>query len=158
MAGGAVGAQTGELADGCACMTGNAVESSMSAEQRKTILMVLDVLDRDTPALDRVTFLTARSKLPAMKVRVAVRTFRAYARENRIRVAGLAVEFCVCAAKRKSGFLVAEVRETPYGLPASLRVTALTTKLQISVRTAGRPTLGSLRTDRRHKSSKQGNK
>ena len=151
---GAVGAQASELADGRACVTGDAVESSMSAEQRKTILMVLDVLDRDTPALDRVTFLAAGSKLPAMKVRVAVRTFRAYARENRIRVAGLAVEFCVCAAKRKSSFLVAEVRETPYGLPARLRVTALTTKLQFSMGTAGRPTLGCLSTNRRHKNSK----
>lgn len=130
----------------------------MSAEQRETVLMVLNVLDRDAPALDGVTFLTARSKLPAMKVRMAVRALRAYARENWIRVAGLAVEFCVCAAKRKSGFLVAEIRETPYGLPASFRVTALTTKLQISVRTAGRSTLGCLSTNRRHKNSKQDDK
>lgn len=158
MAGGAVGAQAGELADGCACVTGDAVEGGMSAEERETILMVLNVLDRDAPALDRVTFLAASSKLPAMKVRMAIGALRAHAGKNWIRVAGLAVEFCVCAAKRKSGLLVTEIRETPYGLPSGFRVTALTTKLQISVRTAGRPALRSLRTDRRHKSSKQGNK
>lgn len=158
VAGGAVGAQAGELADGCACMTGNAVECGMSAEERETILMVLNVLDRDTPALDRVTFLAASSKLPAMKVCMAIGALRSHTRENWIRVAGLAVEFCVCAAKRKSGFLVAEVRKTPYGLPASFRVTAFTTKLQISVRTAGRPTLGCLSTNRRHKNSKQDDK
>lgn len=122
-------------------MTGNAIEGSVSAEEREAILMVLDVLDRDAPALDRVTFLTTRSKLAAMKIRMAIHALRSYARENRIRVAGLAVEFRVCASKRKSSLLVAELRKAPNRLPAGLCVTAFTTELQISVGTARRPAL-----------------
>lgn len=53
-------------------MTGSAVKRRVRAEKRETILVVVDLLHRDVPAIHRVTLLAACAKLSLMNVCVAV--------------------------------------------------------------------------------------
>lgn len=91
VAGGAVRSQAGELSDGGAGMARDTVESGVRSKEREAILVILHVLNRDVPALHRVTFLTARSELAAMQVRMAIHALGSDIRKNWVGVAGLAI-------------------------------------------------------------------
>ena len=79
VAGSAVRAQAGELPHGGIRVARNAVQRRMRPQERKAILVVLHVLNRDAPALHRVAFLAAASKLSAVQVRMAIHAFRSNA-------------------------------------------------------------------------------
>jgi hypothetical protein len=72
MAGDARGGESHELSAGRAFMAGIARNGGVRSYQRKAVLMLLNVLDRDMPSFDRVARLTFRSHLSAMDVCVAL--------------------------------------------------------------------------------------
>lgn len=134
-------AKTRELAHRSAGVTGDAIERGMSPEERKTVLMIFDVLDGDAPSLHGVTFFAASPELAAMQVGVAVHAFRPHIRENGIRVAGLAIQLGVPSAKRKGSLVVVEIRKASDGRPAGFGVAILAGKLEVTVRTSRRTAL-----------------
>lgn len=145
VAGSAVRAQAGELPHGGIRVARNAVQRRMRPQEREAILVVLHVLNRDAPALHRVAFLAAASKLSAVQVRMAIHAFRSNAREDRIRVAGIAIQLCVRATEWERRFLVAEFGKAADRLPPRLRMAALAAKLEIPVRAARGSALRRLR-------------
>lgn len=68
-------------------MTGIARQRGVRADQGKAILMLLDVLDGDLPALHRVTLLAIGSQLPAMDVSMAIGAALADVRKNKLGMA-----------------------------------------------------------------------
>ena len=87
-----------ELSRGCTLVAGFAIHRSMSADERKAILMVPNRRDGNFPAFDGVTRFAIRAKLSAMDVRMAVRALLANIRENQFYVALRALHFFVHAA------------------------------------------------------------
>jgi len=79
--------ETIELADGANLVAGVAVDGGMSSDERESILMLIDIVNGDLPAIWVVTEFTLRSILAAMQIRVAVLTLRWRAAENEILVA-----------------------------------------------------------------------
>lgn len=63
-----------ELADGTNLVAGVAVDGGMTSDERKSILMLIDVVNGDLPAIGVVAEFTLRSILAAMQIRVAVLT------------------------------------------------------------------------------------
>ena len=66
--------ETVELSHGPHLVTRIAIHHSVCADQRKPILVLIDVVDRDLPAVGVVAQLAFSPVLPPMKVRVAVLT------------------------------------------------------------------------------------
>ena len=72
MAGDTFGGEAGELAVGGLLMARLTADGGVRPEKRETILVLLDVVDRDLPAFDRMTVLALCSQLSAMNIGVAV--------------------------------------------------------------------------------------
>jgi hypothetical protein len=53
-------------------MTGLALEYGVSANQRESVLVVLNGWQRNCPALLAVAFFASPAKLPAVNIRVAI--------------------------------------------------------------------------------------
>src|SRR5579863_5991452 len=81
VAGVALSGKTLELARGRARVASLAVDCGMRADQREAILVVLDGLYGDVPALHRVTLLAIRAHLPPVNVCVAVGALGAHVAE-----------------------------------------------------------------------------
>jgi len=64
-----------KLADGRALVAGVTLQGSVCADQRKAILVLLDLLDGNLPALHGMALLAVCPKLTAVNVSVAVGTF-----------------------------------------------------------------------------------
>ncbi len=75
-----------EAAIGSAFVTGVAVDGRMSSGQRKTIRMLLDLLDGNLPSADRVALLAIGAQLALVNVGVAILTALAHAGENHLDV------------------------------------------------------------------------
>ena len=58
----------------------------MCADQRETVIVILDLRQRNLPALHAVALFATRAELPFMNVGVAVRTLGAYVGEYRLGV------------------------------------------------------------------------
>jgi hypothetical protein len=78
------------LTHGSDFVAGVAIRHSMRADQRKTILMRVDVLERNLPPVYAVAEIALCSVLPAMKVGVTILAIAANVREHRIEMALLA--------------------------------------------------------------------
>lgn len=111
-----------------------ALQHGVRAHQRKSILVIADLLDRDLPALHRVAALAVRAELAAMNIRMAVRAMRAYVLESQIRVAFGARHLLVHASQRIAGLIVIEFGVRTDRLPAGVGVTALARDRQGTVR------------------------
>ena len=90
--------QSLELADGCALVTLFTRHSGMSAEQRKPVLMVLDLLHGNLPAQYGVALRAVGTEFAPMNVRVAVRAILSHVGENRLGMALRTFHFFVHAA------------------------------------------------------------
>src|SRR5690242_16504695 len=75
------------LADGCARVTVVALQGSVGADQRESVLVVLNVLNGDVPTLDGVALLATGAHLPAVNVSVTIRTLISDIRKNWLGVA-----------------------------------------------------------------------
>lgn len=72
VAGVAIRRHRSEIAQRAVLVARLAVQRGMSADQRKTVVMVLDRFQRDVPSIYRVTLFAARSHAGAMNVSVTV--------------------------------------------------------------------------------------
>lgn len=79
--------EPGELPRRSALVAIHAFERGVSAHQWKSVQMLLNLLRVKIPALHGVALLAIRSKLPAMNVRVAIRTVSARIRKHETRMA-----------------------------------------------------------------------
>jgi hypothetical protein len=58
----------------------------VSPQQRKAILVLIDLLHPNRPSFDRVALFTVRAELPLVNVGMAVRASLAHVGENRLHV------------------------------------------------------------------------
>jgi len=112
------------------------IHDSMCADERKTILMLIDVVNRYLPAICVVAQFAFRAILPAMQVRMAVLTFFWHVVEVEVGMTINALYYRVATAQREPGLRVLELHFLPQRLPSLLRVTLLAGDIElVSVRT-----------------------
>ena len=106
----------------------------MGPEQRKAVVVVLHGRNRHLPAPNCVTFLTTRSELPPVQIRVAVRTTSRRLREHQVHMASLANYVLVETEQRITGLSgVIELGLPANGLPRSRCMTVLARDAQFAV-------------------------
>ena len=107
----------------------------MSAGQREAVVMILDLLDGDTPSAHRVALRAIRAQLAFMDIRVAVLALAAHIVENHLNVAGRAGHADVHAAQRVGCLIVIKFRNGTDGPPALRGMAILTRDVETTVRT-----------------------
>jgi hypothetical protein len=85
-----------------------ALHRGVCTEQRKPILVLLDLVDGNLPAINRVTLRAIGAEFPQVNIRVAIRAIFPNVGEHRLRVAFQTANFLVLSAQRISGFVVIE--------------------------------------------------
>ena len=98
-----------ELPDCADFVAGVAIHSGVGSDQGKTILMFVDVVNGDLPAIRIVAELALGAVFAAMQIGVAILTLQWSVAENKVLVAISTLNFCVPAAQRKAGFRMIEV-------------------------------------------------
>ena len=99
-----------------------ALDGGVSTQQRKSILVILYLLNRDIPALHRVALGAVRAHLPLVNICVAILAVFAYVGKNWLCMALDALDFFMHAAQRVLRFVVIEFRNGADGLPGGSRV------------------------------------
>lgn len=82
-----------ELPDRRALMTVFALQGCVRSQKREAVLVILDLLHGDIPALNGVTLRAIRAHLSLVHVRVAILTVLTYVCENGLHVALRALHF-----------------------------------------------------------------
>ena len=121
----AVGRQALKSSHGCVLVTRIALDERMRAQQRESILVIANRLDRCRPALHVVALLTFRSHLAAMNVGVAVSALVTHVGENRAGVTLGAGYASMHTAQRESRAAMIELRNVADRLPTGERVAVL---------------------------------
>jgi len=119
-----------------------AFHHGVRAEQRKSVEVLLNRLDRNLPAKNRVALSAIRAELCAVNVGVAIGALFSNVGENGFGVASGAGNFFVHAAKRVPRGIVIEFRNRPDGGPTRVGVAILAGNVQGTVRTSTRLPLG----------------
>jgi hypothetical protein len=99
-----------------------AFHDGVRAEQRKSVEVLLNRLDRRPPSENRMALSAVRAKLSAMNVGVTIGAILANVREHRLGVASRAGHFFVHAAKRVPRGVVIEFGNSANGCPACVGV------------------------------------
>lgn len=86
VAGVALNGKALKLPNRAALVTIRAVQASVTAHQRKAVVVLLDPLGNDVPAFYRVTLLAAGAHLAAMDIGVTVGAVRPRVGEHRLRM------------------------------------------------------------------------
>lgn len=107
------------------------IHHGMRADQGKSILVLIDVVNRYLPAICVMAQLAFRPIFSAMEIRVAVLTFFWHVAKYQIRVTIDALYFRVSAAQRESRLRVLEFHFRPQRLPPLLRVTLLAGNIEL---------------------------
>ena len=129
------------LADGDSLVAILALDGSVGAEQRETILVILELLDSDIPALHSVTFGAARAHLPLVNIGMTVLAILSYVGENRFDVALRALHFFMHATEGILGFVVIEFCVRANGPPAGGGVAVFAGDGESAMRASGSPLL-----------------
>lgn len=106
------------------------VRHGVSANQRETILMLIDGMNGDLPATHLMAKLTLRSVSPPVNVGVAILAIVTNIGKYRVDVAFLAADVGMHAAKWKRSFAVIEFRLASNRPPRRNRVAFLARNLQ----------------------------
>lgn len=105
------------------------------ADQGEPVLVLLDVLNGDLPAFDRVALFAFGAQLPAMNISVAVSAGVADIGEDHFGVAlSAGGQRRVQAAQGVAGFVVIEIRHRTNWLPTHARMARLAREAEIAVR------------------------
>jgi hypothetical protein len=110
------------ISDRSILMTFLALDYRVRAEQRKSIEVLLNRLDRRAPSENRVALRAVRAELSAVNVGVTIGAILANVRENRLGMAPRTGHFFVHAAKRVPRGVVIEFGNGANGSPASVGV------------------------------------
>lgn len=133
VAGIALGGHRLEFAGGPSLVAGIAVHRSVRSSQRKAVVMLLNLLNRDLPTTDGVALLAVRSQLPLMNVGVTILATLSNIRENRPDVTFSATHGLVHAAQRVFGLVMIEFRSAADWLPRGRCVAVLARNAQVAV-------------------------
>jgi len=107
-------------------VAGIAVDRSVRPSQRKSVVMLLYVLNGDLPSTDGVTLLAVRAQLPLVNVGVAILAALSNVSENRPDVTFSATHRLMHAAQRIFCLVVIEFRNSSDRFPCARRVAVLT--------------------------------
>jgi hypothetical protein len=103
--------------------------------QRKAIVVLLHLLDRNRPSLYCVALLAVGAELPFVNIGVAILAALPHIREHRLHVTLAAGHCLMHAAQGISRLIVVELRNGTDGRPGTCRVAVLAGNVQIAVRT-----------------------
>ncbi|MDR3734749.1 MAG: hypothetical protein P4L10_04335, partial [Acidobacteriaceae bacterium] len=117
--------ETSELPAGRVLVALVAFHQGMGSDQRKTILMIANGIQRYMPAFHRMAALAVGAKLTAMYVRMAIGTMGTDILEYQLGVALHARNFLVHALQGISSLIVIEFRIRPDWFPTGIRVAVL---------------------------------
>ena len=117
-------------------MAGIAVHSGVRSGQRKTVIVLLDLLNRNLPAPDRVAGLAIGSQLTLVNISMAVLAALSYVTKHRFYVALSAGDGLVHAAQRIACPVVVEFWNGSNRLPPACCMAILTRNSEVPVRTA----------------------
>jgi len=117
-------------------VAGSAVQRRMGPNQRKTILVLLDLRQRNHPSLNGMALLAGRAELAPVNVGVAVGAFAAHIGKNRLDMALRARDSLVHAAQRVTRLAVVELGNIADRFPSAEGVAVLAGNVQIAVRAA----------------------
>lgn len=117
-------------------MAGSAVQSGVCSQKWKSVLVLLDFIERDRPSFDGVTLLAVRAELTFVDVGVAVRAPCPHIAEYRLDMALRARDTHVHSPQRKLGLIVIELRNASDWFPAGRSVAVLARNIQVPVRAA----------------------
>ena len=131
----ALGRHCDELAARCALVAGIAIHRCVRSRQRKAVVMLLHLLNRNLPSANCVALLAIRSELTPVDVGVAILASLPYVAEHRLGMALDASHRLVHAAQRIFRLVVIEFRNGANWFPRARRVTVLTRYVQIAMRT-----------------------
>ncbi len=98
----------------------------MSSDQRKAVLVLIDLLYGNLPATNTVALFARSAELTLVNVRVAIGALRSYIAEHRLGVALRAVDAFVHASQGKVRLIVIELHVSTNGLPPAHRMAILT--------------------------------
>ena len=124
-----------------------ALQDGMRAEQRESVEVLLNRLDRDLPSEDSMALGAVLAELSAMNVGVTIGAVLANVGENRLGMASRAGYFFVHAAKRVARGVVVEFGNGANGDPAGVGVAIFTGNIERPMRTSARLSLGGGRQD-----------
>jgi len=126
-----------ELADGADLMAGVAVYGGVRADQGKAVLMLVDVVNRDLPAVWVMAEFALRAVFAAMQVGMTVLAFLRRIAENERFVTIGTIYLGVPAAQRKFRLRVLELEPGTERFPALCGVTFLALDFEfVAVRAA----------------------
>ena len=117
-------------------MAGTAVQRGVSSEQRKAVLVLVDLLHGNLPALDGVALFAAGTELAFMDVGVTIRALIAHVGKYRFDMALRAGDPLMHTAQREAGLVVVELWHVADRLPSTQRVAVLAGNIQVAVRAA----------------------
>lgn len=124
-------------------MAGLAGRHRVRAEKREAVLMTLNRLNTGFPALDAVATPAVGPELPAVQIRMTILALLSDIGEDLLHVTRCARHAQVHTAQRVLGLpVMIELGDYANRTPTGIRVTVLTSDLQISVRTARLRALG----------------
>lgn len=118
-------------------MAGVALNCRMGPQQGKPVVVVLNRLDGNVPALHRVTLLAARAHLPAMDVGMAIRALSADVREYHLGVALSAGHAFVHPPQGVTRFVVIKFRDSSNWLPSQSGMAILAGHVEAAMRASG---------------------
>jgi hypothetical protein len=107
----------------------------VSTEQRETILVLLNLVDGNLPATDRVTLRAIGAEFSQVNIRMAICAILPDVSEHRLRVAFHTANFFVLSTQRISSFVVIEFQHRAYRTPGRRGVAVFTWNRERSVRT-----------------------
>jgi len=133
-----------ELSDGSRCVTRVAIDNRVRADERKAVLVFVDVMHRHCPAVDVVAQVALGTILASMNVGVAVLALRTSIGEYGVDVTLLARNLSVQASQRKRRFAMIKLRMPTQRQPSFAGMAVRTRNLQRPMRiSVGRRNAGS---------------
>ena len=136
MAGVTLRRHRGVITQGPILVAGIAVQRRVRSHQGEAVVVVLDRLYRNIPAVNAMTLLTARPHLAAMNIGVALGALRPHVGKNRLDMTLRAHNSLVHAAQGKLGLIVIELRNTADRFPAQRGMAIRAWQIQRSMRAA----------------------
>lgn len=122
---------------GADLVAGVAIDHGVGADERKAILMFVDVVNGHLPAGVVVAGVALRGVPAPMDVGVAVLALVVCHGEDQVGMAIGTTDFGVQSAQGETGFAMVEFRNGANGFPTLRGVAVLARDIQFSVRTAG---------------------
>jgi hypothetical protein len=117
-------------------VAGIAIYSGVRSGQRKAVIVLLDLLNRNLPSPDRVAGLAIGSQLPLVNIGMAVLAALSHVTKHRFYVALSAGDGLVHAAQRIARPVVVEFWNGSNRLPPACCMAILTRNSEVPVRTA----------------------